>query len=78
MPEGFGQDLPSALEESATFPGLYEAWVKLEERLKPAQNELQAILTTREEPAILREGAQKQLGEHETTRAEAQQISESA
>ena len=76
--EGLGQDLPSALEESATIPGLYETWVELEERVKRAQNELQAILATREEAAILRGRAQKQLDEGEAIRADAQRISESA
>ena len=76
--EGLGQDLPSALEESATIPGLYETWVELEERVKRAQNELQAILATREEAAILRGRAQKQLDEGEANRADAQRISESA
>jgi hypothetical protein len=42
------RNLPSALEESPTIPGLYETWVELEERVKRAQNELQAILATRE------------------------------
>ena len=60
--EGLGQDLPSALEE----------------RVKRAQNELQAILATREEAAILRGRAQKQLDEGEAIRADAQRISESA
>ena len=76
--EGLGQDLPSALEESATIPGLYETWVELEERVKRAQNELQAILATREEAAILRGRAQKQLDEGEAIRADAQRIRESA
>ena len=73
-----GLDLPSAPEENATIPGLYETWVELEERVKRAQNELQAILATREEAAILRGRAQKRLDEGEAIRADAQRISESA
>ena len=46
--------------------------------MKRAQNELQAILATREEAAILRGRAQKQLDEGEAIRADAQRISESA
>jgi hypothetical protein len=68
----------SALEESPTIPGLYETWVELEERVKSAQNELQAILATREEAAILRGRAQKRLDEGESIRADAARISESA
>ena len=52
MSEVLGQGFPSALEESDAIPGLYETWVELEERVKRAQNELQAILATREEAAI--------------------------
>ena len=78
MSEVLGQGFPSALEESDTILGLYETWVELEERVKRAQNELQAILATREEAAILRGRAQKRLDEGEAIRADAQRISESA
>ena len=76
--EELPQELPSTLEESPTIPGLYETWVELEERVKRAQNELQAILTTRDEAAILRGRAQKRLDEGEAIRADAARISESA
>ena len=75
---GSARNLPSALEESPTIPGLYETWVELEERVKRAQNELQAILATREEAAILRGRAQKRLDEGESIRADVARISESA
>ena len=52
MSEVLGQGYPSTLEESDAIPGLYETRVELEERVKRAQNELQAILATREEAAI--------------------------
>jgi hypothetical protein len=78
MSEVLGQGYPSTLEESDAIPGLYETRVELEERVKRAQNELQAILATREEAAILRGRAQKRLDEGKAIRADAQRISESA
>jgi hypothetical protein len=72
------QDLAAARDESLTMSGLYETWVELDQRVKQAQNELQAILTTREEAAILRRRAQQRLDEGEDIRAEAQRISDTA
>lgn len=46
--EDLGQDLVSGKDETLTMSGLYETWVELEQRVKQAQNELQAILATRE------------------------------
>lgn len=67
-----------ASDDPFSILGLYEAWVELEERVRQAQNELQAILATREEAAILRKKAQEVLNEGEAIRAEAQRISEAA
>ncbi len=72
------QILQFALDESSTIPGLYETWGELEEGVKRAQNELQAILATREEAALLRGQAQKRSDEGESIRADAARISESA
>ena len=58
-------------DDAFSILGLYEAWVELEERVKQAQDELQAILATREEAAILRRKAQEVLKEGEAIRAEA-------
>jgi len=72
------QDHSPAPDDPFSILGLYEAWVELEERVRQAQNELQAILATREEAAILRRKAQEVLNEGEAIRAEAQRISEAA
>lgn len=72
------RSLSSLSEDGMSIPGLYETWVELEERVKQAHNDLQAIMTTREEAAILRRQAQTVLDEGEAVRGEARQISEAA
>lgn len=70
------QDLPTLPDDSHSIPGLYETWVGLEQMVTQAQNDLLAILTTREEAAILRSRTQERLRESEAIRAEAERISE--
>ena len=84
-PDGFlpvsqeaDQNLSPRGDESSGVPGLYETWVELEERVKKAQSDLQAILASREKATILRRQTEEVLDVGEAIRAEAQHISEAA